>query len=118
RFYDPLIQQYIEPEPLLSSPGASGFILSSSLQAQHPSVYGYAFNNPLYYTDPTGFAPCGPMDSTVSCCIKQHPENPSQCTGEDPPTPPKPEPQPNQPPADECPGPKKPSISKCWAKAA
>ncbi|WP_224362470.1 RHS repeat-associated core domain-containing protein [Hyalangium versicolor] len=54
RFYDPSIGRYLQPEPMLQTPGhMQGLTMRSSNLAS----YAYAQNNPVYYTDATGLNP-------------------------------------------------------------
>jgi RHS repeat-associated protein len=48
RIYDPLLGRFLSADPLVSDPTAT--------QPWHP--YAYVRNNPLLYTDPTGFEDC------------------------------------------------------------
>jgi RHS repeat-associated protein len=58
RLYEPAIGRFTTPDPLVQNPGAS----------QSLNRYAYVFNNPLKFTDPSGFA-AGPehiqMDEQV-----------------------------------------------------
>jgi len=47
RMYDPWVGRFLSPDPILQQPG----------NAQNYNRYSYALNNPLKYTDPTGYAP-------------------------------------------------------------
>jgi RHS repeat-associated protein len=58
RFYDPATGRYLEPEPLLNTPGPSA------------AVYAYANSSPLFSTDPTGLfqlqGSCDDWDAAVA----------------------------------------------------
>ena len=45
RLYDAVVGRFLSPDPLLQAPGRS----------QSHNRYAYAWNNPLRYTDPTGY---------------------------------------------------------------
>ncbi|MFW6290446.1 MAG: RHS repeat domain-containing protein, partial [Mariniphaga sp.] len=45
RVYDPVIARFLSPDPMLQSPG----------NLQNYNRYSYVFNNPLKYTDPSGY---------------------------------------------------------------
>lgn len=45
RIYDPAIARFLQPDPVIQDPGNS----------QNWNPYSYVFNNPLVYTDPTGY---------------------------------------------------------------
>ncbi len=86
--------QYWEPEPLLTiSPLYS---TEMARMGRTVPVYGYALNNPIGATDPTG------LQSSIQWC-NESPENMKVCMGggDVPPTPPEPVP----PPEPEPPGP-------------
>ncbi len=53
REYDPSTGRYLEPDPLMLSPRAVVQLASIGMT---PSVYSYASNNPLYFTDEDGRA--------------------------------------------------------------
>lgn len=46
RLYDPILGRMLSPDPLVQSPGYT----------QNYNRYSYCWNNPLKYTDPSGFA--------------------------------------------------------------
>ena len=52
RMYDPVVARFLSPDPIIQSPENS----------QSYNSYSYVFNNPLRYTDPSGFVANG--DST------------------------------------------------------
>lgn len=54
RVYDPRVGQFLEPDPLVT--------FAANTQEANP--YAYALNNPLRYTDPSGFVPC---DNSSGC---------------------------------------------------
>ncbi len=45
RMYDPVVGRFLSPDPILQSPG----------NLQNYNRYSYVLNNPLKYTDPSGF---------------------------------------------------------------
>jgi RHS repeat-associated protein len=45
RVYDPLVSRFLSPDPYIQAPGFT----------QSYNRYGYVFNNPLKYIDPTGY---------------------------------------------------------------
>jgi RHS repeat-associated protein len=45
RVYDPLVSRFLSPDPYIQAPGYT----------QSYNRYGYVFNNPLKYIDPTGY---------------------------------------------------------------
>ncbi|MFO7978670.1 MAG: RHS repeat-associated core domain-containing protein [Bacteroidales bacterium] len=45
RVYDPLVSRFLSPDPLIQAPGYT----------QSFNRYSYGWNNPLRYTDPTGY---------------------------------------------------------------
>ncbi|MDP2723264.1 MAG: RHS repeat-associated core domain-containing protein [Bacteroidales bacterium] len=45
RVYDPFVARFLSPDPIIQSPG----------NAQNYNRYSYALNNPLKYTDPSGY---------------------------------------------------------------
>jgi RHS repeat-associated protein len=49
RTYDPMLGRFLSPDNLLQAPGYS----------QNYNRYSYAFNNPLVFTDPSGYAVAG-----------------------------------------------------------
>ncbi|NOX47601.1 MAG: RHS repeat-associated core domain-containing protein, partial [Chlorobi bacterium] len=46
RMYDPWVGRFLSPDPVLQQPG----------NAQNHNRYSYALNNPLKYTDPSGYS--------------------------------------------------------------
>jgi hypothetical protein len=46
RMYDPRLARFLSPDPLVQSPGYT----------QSYNRYSYVWNNPLRYTDPTGYS--------------------------------------------------------------
>ncbi|MGB9873197.1 MAG: RHS repeat-associated core domain-containing protein, partial [Anaerolineae bacterium] len=48
RFYDPALGRFLQPDPIVPEPG----------NPQALNRYGYVLNNPLRYTDPSGYAAC------------------------------------------------------------
>ena len=46
RVYDPALGRFLQPDPIVQNPGYS----------QNFNRYAYVFNNPLAFTDPSGFA--------------------------------------------------------------
>jgi RHS repeat-associated protein len=57
RIYDPRTTRFLTPDPLAQSP-----LFSQSL-----NLYSYVYNNPINFTDPTGFE----CDGGVEGCIEQ-----------------------------------------------
>jgi RHS repeat-associated protein len=51
RIYDPLLGRFMTPDPFIEAPG----------NLQSYNRYSYGFNNPLFYTDPSGY-------SNFFCC--------------------------------------------------
>ena len=45
RLYDPYLQRFLSPDPMVQAPG----------NAQSYNRYSYCMNNPLMYTDPSGY---------------------------------------------------------------
>lgn len=45
RMYDPLLGRFVQADPMVQSPG----------QGQSWNRYTYVFNNPLAWTDPSGY---------------------------------------------------------------
>jgi RHS repeat-associated protein len=45
RIYDPTLGRFLQPDPIIQSPG----------NPQNWNAYSYVFNNPYKYTDPTGY---------------------------------------------------------------
>jgi RHS repeat-associated protein len=62
RLYDPKIGRFISPDPFVTNPSSS----------QGWNRYSYVLNNPLTFTDPTGFNPC---DNIMVTCTSE-----GQCT--------------------------------------
>lgn len=54
RVYDPQLGRFLSPDPIVQAP----------LNSQSWNRYSYVFNNPLSYTDPTGFA-CREIKTTL-----------------------------------------------------
>lgn len=52
RLYDPYLQRFLSPDPYVQSP----------MNAQNFNRYTYCLNNPLMYTDPTGYYHGGESD--------------------------------------------------------
>lgn len=48
RIYDPMVGRFLNADPIVQAPGLS----------QSHNRYSYVFNNPLSYTDPSGFVTC------------------------------------------------------------
>ena len=67
RVYDPVLGRFLSPDPLVQAP----------YDSQTWNRYSYARNNPLRYTDPSGFCfnghPAG--DMTAEYCFRQMMEN-------------------------------------------
>ncbi len=57
RLYDPQLGRFLNPDPIISDPSS----------IQNYNRYSYCLNNPLKYTDPTGYWPVegGPTESEV-----------------------------------------------------
>ena len=55
RVYDPLLGRFLSPDPLVQAPGNS----------QSWNRYSYVFNNPLKYTDPSGYSAVEETQPTV-----------------------------------------------------
>lgn len=70
RDYDPVPGRWTVRDPILFA-GRQG------------SLYAFVGSDPINRVDEAGLqtAPCTPMDSTVSCCLKMHPEETQRCTG-------------------------------------
>ena len=58
RMYDPVLARFLTPDPFLASP----------LSTQGMNRYSYVFNDPLSFTDPSGF--------TSICAMRAHNEGP------------------------------------------
>jgi RHS repeat-associated protein len=55
RYYDPSIGRYLQPEPVLQSPG---FVKEQAMHGYgFPLPYSYALNNPIHFTDKDGLYP-------------------------------------------------------------
>jgi len=74
RYYDPSIGRYLQPEPKLTDP--VHVVGTAAFEGRSVPTYSYANNNPLFFVDPDGNAPC---QTTYDCCIKNAMER-----GEDP----------------------------------
>lgn len=61
--YDPAIGRFLSPDPLVQAPN----------NTQSYNRYSYVFNNPLSFTDPTGFYSC----KSAACSIHYPPRKPS-----------------------------------------
>lgn len=66
RLYDPATMRFLTPDPLVGD--------ISNLQEFNR--YGYALNNPLYFTDPTGRQVSGGADMGISASINDTPPPP------------------------------------------
>jgi RHS repeat-associated protein len=56
RMYDPSVGRFLSPDPLVPDPKSS----------QGYNRYGYVYNNPLRFSDPSGFAPRKDGEGTAS----------------------------------------------------
>jgi RHS repeat-associated protein len=61
RVYDPGLGRFLTPDPFVSN--------AYSGQSWHR--YAYVENNPLKYTDPSGFQAKPDLDRTIFCCVEQ-----------------------------------------------
>ena len=62
RIYDPTTMRFLTPDPLIQSP----------ISSQSLNRYSYVYNNPVNFTDPTGFQCAGNPEG----CIDQPPPSP------------------------------------------
>jgi RHS repeat-associated protein len=90
RWYLPGVGRYLELDPVALR---GGFNTGYGVD-----WYGYTWQNPLRWSDPSALVPCGLGDTTYTCCLKKFPGCPECCGGETPPTPPAPPGQPPNPP--------------------
>jgi RHS repeat-associated protein len=55
RAYDPLVARFLSPDPVMQQPG----------NTQNHNGYSYVLNNPLKYTDPSGYSFMGFLDKFI-----------------------------------------------------
>jgi RHS repeat-associated protein len=70
RDYDPVAGRWTRNDP-------------NRFGGRQANLYGYVQADPVNRVDVTGLQAqlCTQTDSTLSCCIKNHPENPQSCSG-------------------------------------
>ena len=63
RLYDPVLGRFVSPDPVVKWP----------LRSQNWNRYSYVLNNPMKYTDPSGYMQCGP-DTDICVRAPRYPK--------------------------------------------